>query len=97
MTDLFGHNSIPETRKQYLRRKRKEERTSDGAYRNNPMLEIHGETPGKKCRDCKFLCVREFAKRYYKCEHRGCSASPATDHRVNWPACGLYEYSNVKL
>jgi len=29
-------------------------------------------------------------KRYYKCVQRRITAGLATDHRVNWPACGEF-------
>jgi len=91
MTDLFGSESIPETRKQYLKRRRKEEFNCNDTPRKNPLLRLYGETPGQKCKNCANLCVREFARRYYKCRLRCCSGSPTTDHRVNWPACGRFE------
>jgi hypothetical protein len=90
MKDLFGSETIPETRDQYLKRRRREERTATGALRKNPMIRLFGETQGKKCKECLYLCYREFAKRYYKCQLRGCSGSATTDHRVNWPACGRF-------
>jgi hypothetical protein len=91
MIDLFGSESQPESRKQYLKRRRREERTATGAFRLNPMIKLYGETLGKRCKTCIFLCCREFAKKYYKCQYRGCSGSPVTDHRVNWPACGKHK------
>lgn len=97
MTDLFGQQSKPETRKQLLARRTREERTKDGAYRNNPMIKIYGETPGKKCKTCVYLCYKQFNKKYYKCRMRPgtiCKTSPKSDHRVNWPACGKYEQRN---
>lgn len=58
----------------------------------NPMVNLAGKLEGdKRCKTCKFLCVREFARRYYKCRFRPCTGGPATDHRVNWDACKKYE------
>ena len=30
------------------------------------------------------------AKTYFKCELRGITNGPGTDHRANWPACGKF-------
>jgi hypothetical protein len=92
MTDLFGSESIPESRKEYLSRHRREERTAMGSFRKNPMIKLHGETKGQKCKNCAHLCIREFSRKYYKCALWKCSGSAVTDIKVNWPACGKFEY-----
>lgn len=97
MTDLFGSDTVPETRRQYLKRKKKELFNANGTPRHNPMLQLYGETPGQKCKNCAYLCVKEYANRYYKCRLRSCSGSPTTDHRVNFPACGKFELREEKL
>lgn len=59
----------------------------------NPMLAVYGPGPGgMTCKGCVHL-FRAFggARNYPKCELRRVSSSVATDHRVNWPACGKYE------
>ncbi len=94
MKDLFGKTSIPETRKQYLKRRRREDYTKTGTLRKNPMLILYGTTDGERCKTCIFLVVRKFAKNYYKCRYRGCSSNPRLDHKVNWPACGRYSFTH---
>lgn len=62
--------------------------------RDNPMIAAYGPytvTPDVKCKDCKFLFYKQFARRYYKCEHRGNTNGAATDHRKHWPACSKYK------
>ena len=62
-------------------------------YGGNPLAQKHGAGPeGTKCKTCKHLTYNHGAhKKYYKCRCRGITCGPATDHRVNWPACKLYE------
>ena len=58
----------------------------------NPMLIPHGMKKGKLCKGCKFFLREKFHdKSYFKCKIRGVSRSSATDHRVSWNACGLFE------
>jgi len=45
----------------------------------------------KTCKSCKFLLIRKQSGKYFKCEKWSLSASAATDIRVSWPACKLYE------
>lgn len=87
--DLFGDDT-PITPVQRIRY---ETRNVDGSWKVNPMGLVHGYTEGQKCKTCKHLCYKEYAKRYYKCSLRGGvdTASPQSDHRVNWPACAKYE------
>lgn len=62
------------------------------APKSNPLIPVYGPGPeGAKCKTCVHLVVQSFARNYYKCDLRRMSASAATDHRVNWPACGQYE------
>jgi hypothetical protein len=58
----------------------------------NPMIAAHGFGPeGAKCGQCAYLRCHQWDKRYYKCLLRGKPThGPATDHRVNWPACGRF-------
>lgn len=94
--DLFGKTSTQETSSERKLRQRREQRNVDGSYKQNPMLRLYGETPGKKCKTCEHLCYNSLAKKYYKCRLRRISSSPATDHRVNWPACGKYMPKIIK-
>ena len=44
-----------------------------------------------QCRDCCHLIGgRYHDRRYYKCELYGMSHSEATDWRLSYPACGMY-------
>lgn len=62
-----------------------------GKYTTNPCIAAYGTTEGKKCKTCKLLYVHQMSNRFYKCRLRKFSHGPATDHKVNWPACGKYE------
>ena len=59
----------------------------------NPMIRAFGmaHDPLARCKDCKNLVYKQYAKRYYKCILRGCSNSEATDHRLHWQACSKFE------
>lgn len=48
---------------------------------------------GETCASCKFHVVHRWDKTYHKCEkHRlGLTHGDATDIRVGWPACVLFE------
>lgn len=58
----------------------------------NPMIRIFGTGPqGTKCKMCRSLVIIQPGQnKYYKCEKRGITHGPATDHRVNWQSCGKY-------
>ena len=57
----------------------------------NPMVKSCGKGPeGKKCKQCKYIIRKEYSKTYYKCQWRGNTNGPGTDHKVNWPACGKF-------
>lgn len=51
---------------------------------------------GFTCKSCKFLVYHERDKRYYKCEKWHMSACSASDVRVSWPACKLFEPDDMK-
>jgi hypothetical protein len=59
----------------------------------NPLRARFGPGPeGAKCKTCVHLIdLRGGAKLFHKCFRRGASNSEATDHRVGWNACSLYE------
>jgi hypothetical protein len=82
---------------QRYRSRRRQTHNADGSWKINPMLAVAGETPGKKCKTCVWLCYKQFAKRYYKCRQRNniCAGSPVSEHRVNWPVCGKYKEEEV--
>jgi hypothetical protein len=57
----------------------------------NPCLQVFGPGPeGAKCKTCVHLRYHETARRYYKCDQRAITRGAATDHKVNWPACGKF-------
>jgi hypothetical protein len=79
MKDLFGHDvgadSLPPKIK-----------------KGNPMLRVYGIGPnGRVCGHCKFLWRKKLSKIYLKCELRGDTSGPGTDHRSKWAACGKFE------
>jgi len=58
----------------------------------NPMVWKYNRTEGKKCKQCALLIKDTYHnKAYYKCQLRGISRSMATDHRINWNACGQFK------
>ena len=46
---------------------------------------------GKTCKSCKHLVCRRMGRTYYKCTKWTLSCSCASDVRVKWQACKLYE------
>ena len=67
--------------------------------RANPMIAAYGAhpEPDKKCKDCKFLIVKKYARNYYKCAHRGDTNGPGTDHRKHWPACRKHQEGEQQI
>jgi len=60
--------------------------------KQNPMIRSVGNGPeGKRCKTCAFLIRKSYSKTYYKCQFRGNTNGPGTDHKVNWPACSRYK------
>jgi hypothetical protein len=58
----------------------------------NPMVTAQGKGPeGMKCKHCRFCYGKHYSKIYYKCEFRGDTNGPGTDHKVNWAACGKFQ------
>ena len=60
----------------------------------NPMIVRHGRGPkGETCRTCRHMLATSVRtnRTYWKCEWRGVSRCAATDHRLKWAACRLYE------
>jgi hypothetical protein len=58
----------------------------------NPCLSLYGPGPeGVTCRKCARLTWSGNERRYSKCTMRCISGGAATDHSVNFPACGKYE------
>lgn len=66
-----------------------------GAPKFNPMIRALGAGPdGARCGECvHFLRANIDTARmgYTKCELRGITRGPGTDHRAKWDACARYE------
>jgi hypothetical protein len=45
----------------------------------------------KRCGACRHLRRIRYQKTFYKCGKTTITHGAATDWRVGWPACGLYE------
>ena len=54
------------------------------------MHKAYGKDYAHKCRDCCNLIRREWGRSYVKCAAYGASHCTATDWRVGWQACGLF-------
>lgn len=80
---VFGEISKAEAEKQF-----------GIAAQANPCIAIYGpDTFGSRtCKWCVHLTVHQHSRRYYKCDLRRVTHGAASDHRVNWPACGRYEH-----
>jgi hypothetical protein len=46
---------------------------------------------GETCRTCAHAVGRRYAKTYWKCDRVRDSHCAATDIRLSWPACALWE------
>jgi hypothetical protein len=58
---------------------------------DNPCVRLYGFGPENEiCKNCRLLFWHCCSRKYFKCELRGCTHGPATDHRANWPACGRF-------
>lgn len=49
-----------------------------------------GKLEGKTCKDCSNLYRRKYDKTYIKCRVYGNSCSEATDWKVSYTACGMF-------
>ncbi len=60
--------------------------------RVNPMVRSCGKGPdGARCKTCAHFIRKHYGKTFFKCEFRGNTNGPGTDHRANWPACSKYQ------
>ena len=58
----------------------------------NPLVRFYGPGPeGATCKGCTHLYAKQYAGRYLKCDLRGDTNGPGTDHRAGWRACARYE------
>ena len=61
-------------------------------FNPNPMVIHHGRGPeDARCKTCRHIIAEGYNRTYYKCARRGVTLSAATDHRLKWQACRLYE------
>jgi hypothetical protein len=59
---------------------------------NQEMIGSHGARTGFKCGGCAHIFRKKHnAGEYFKCDRHGDTDGPGTDHRLYWPACGLFE------
>lgn len=87
--DLFG-NLVPYPEPEVKGKKKRTE-----VPKVNPLIRYEGPGPdGKRCKHCSFFYRKRFAKTYFKCELRGDTNGPGTDHRANWKACGKFKPKN---
>ncbi len=80
--DLFGNEIIPH------QEIKTENRASVIAHKK--LIQVYGETSGKKCKACDLLRRKRWDKAYFKCALFRNTNSPATDWRVGWQACGKF-------
>lgn len=91
MPGLFGFD-VPVDGSTSSSVKKKAKAWPDAAH-FNPMVRAYGrhEDPDLRCKNCKYLFYKQFARRYYKCDLRGNTNGTGTDHRKHWPACKKHE------
>ena len=58
------------------------------------MHRLFGKTEGQRCKDCDHLIRYKANRTYYKCQWYGESSSEATDWRLKYDACGLFNKPN---
>lgn len=80
-TNLFGEE-IPAPDRQPKR----------GPTPHQQMLRLYGQKRGFVCRDCKHLVATGNNATYYKCSKFGVTSGAATDWRLKWAACGLFQW-----
>lgn len=55
------------------------------------MHEVFGKDPEHKCNECSnFICYRWNHKNYYKCKVYADTDSEASDWRIKYIACGMF-------
>lgn len=66
---------------------------------DNPMVRAFGRGPeGKKCKECEFLIRYHWrSTSYFKCEKRGITHGPGTDHRLKYEACSKFEQEKPEV
>lgn len=92
---LFGYD-VPVNKKATPSSTRSLKSWDDGTV--NPMVQAYGRHVDQdlRCKDCNLLFYKVYARKYYKCSHRGNTGGEATDHRKHWPACTKFEVFDKK-
>lgn len=85
--DLFGLMDLPAMTTAERKRMRRRAGEIPKGYAAPPGSGPEGET----CKTCRHHIVKEYAKRYHKCDLTRQTGGPATDIRVNSPACKRWE------
>ena len=65
--------------------------TKRGPSPHQQMLRLYGQKRGFVCSDCKHLVATGKNATYYKCSRFGITSGAATDWRLKWAACGLFQ------
>ena len=68
-------------------------------FKIDRMHEMFGSVPEKHCKDCDHLIRHRYNRVFYKCECYGETSSEASDWRLKWTACGLFnkEYNSTPI
>ena len=83
---IFGITPPPATLRGYRARNAAALAAGRHPLTNYPLLEGH------TCRECAYCVLRGMvAGCYWKCRKGPITGGPATDLRVRWPACTLFE------
>lgn len=61
------------------------------------MYRVHGYNVGQTCSTCYWLRHLNYTKTVYKCRRTHQSGGSATDWRLKWAACGLWETKQETL
>ena len=80
MKDLFGSD---------IQQQERPKVNKTAIQMHKDLITINGTHPGK-CKDCVHFKIRNFGKKYFKCELASVSGSEKTDWRANWEACGKF-------
>ena len=86
--DLFGNDVV------FPSEISKENRSAVVAHAK--LIQLHGETPNKKCKMCKHFITKRYSKTYFKCNMFRNSNGPSTDWRARWQAFGKFEEKPIK-
>lgn len=54
------------------------------------MHQLFGVSEQHSCKDCEHLGAHIANRKWYKCEVYGFSCSEASDWRLKWQACGMF-------